>query len=266
MIIKNFRVTAICTMAVIFIGLNLTGCVTSRHIDELKAEHREMQAQIDQTTAAVKNMETLITEGAEASNKLRADVSLSTDEMKEQMYNLLNNYNELLAILQQMQSNRGDKKIIIGSVPGDTVVQQPNSGNTNTIPPVEQPVEPAIDCGAAYDDAFILVRREDYAQAIESFENYLTECPNHSSAENAHYWIGECFYAQEKYVDAVAKFEYLLKNYKSTVNASRAMYKLGRCQQELGKKADAKTMFEKLIDDYPETLEASQAKERLKDL
>ena len=260
MIIKNFRVTAICTMAVIFIGLNLTGCVTSRHIDELKAEHREMQAQIDETTAAVKNMESLITEGAEASNKLRADISLSTDELKEQMYNLLNNYNELLAILQQMQSNKGQVHILRDSFGTDSVVKK------DTSPPVEQPVEPAIDCGAAYDDAFILVRREDYGNAITSFETYLTECPNHSSAENAHYWIGECFYAQEKYVDAVAKFEYLLENYKSTVNASRAMYKLGRCQQELGKKADAKKMFEKLIEDYPETLEASQAKERLKDL
>ena len=266
MLNKKFNITVICTMAVIFIGLNLTGCVTSRHIDELKAEHREMQAQIDETNAAVKNMESIIVESAEASNKLRADLSLTTDEMKEQMYNLLTNYNELLTIIQQINAKVNSKHTLSGSVPGGTVTNDPVKNNTTTTPPPPPPEEPAIDCGTAYDEAFILVRREEYDNAITSFETYLTECPNHSSVENAHYWVGECFYAQEKYVDAIEKFDYLLANYKSTVNASRAMYKLGRCQQELGKKAEAKKVFNKLVEDYPETLEASQAKERLKDL
>ncbi|MEE8576053.1 MAG: tol-pal system protein YbgF, partial [candidate division Zixibacteria bacterium] len=131
---------------------------------------------------------------------------------------------------------------------------------------VYQPVTPAIDCSFTYDEAFILVRRGDYEKAIEGFQNFLTHCQKHENAENAHYWIGECYYSLEKYVDASAEFEYLLENYKSSVNASRALYKLARSKQELGKTSEAKQMFQKLFDDYPETLEGSQAKERLKDL
>lgn len=261
---KNVLVTAICTMAVIFIGNALTGCVTSRHIDELKSEHRALEQKADDTNSKVSQMETIITESAEAAKILRNDVSTSNDQIREQMYTLLENYNELLRMVQEINAAVHSKKILTGSVPGGTVTQ--DNSLTNTKPAIENMPISTFDCGTAYDEAFILVRREEYDKAIIGFNIFLDECPNHNSTENAHYWIGECFYAQEKFVDAVSKFEFLLMNFKSSVNASRAMYKLGRCQQELGRKNEAKDVYTKLVEDYPETLEASQAKERLKDL
>jgi len=261
---KNVLVTAICTMAVIFIGNALTGCVTSRHIDELKSEHRALEQKVDETNSTVGQMETIISESAEAAKILRNDVSTSNDQLREQMYTLLENYNELLRIVQEINAAVHSKKSLTGSVPGGTVIQDNSLAATK--PAVTNQSSTSIDCGTAYDEAFILVRREEYDKAIIGFSTFLTDCPNHNSVENAHYWIGECFYAQEKFVDAVSKFEFLLKNFKSSVNASRAMYKLGRCQQELGRNKEAKDVYTKLVDDYPETLEASQAKERLKDL
>ena len=262
---KNFLLTAICIMAVIFIGNSLTGCVTSRHIDELKAEHRELKKQVDDTQAKVDKMEAVIVEGADASRKLRNDLSISSDEFQIQMGTLLENYNELLRIVQEINAAVHGKKILTGSVQGGTVEQQ--LPITNEQPVV--PVKPAVDCGNLYDEAFITFRQveeDKYDNAISLFEDFLNKCPEHASAPNAHYWVGEAYYAMQKYVDAVTKFEYLLENYKNGVNSNRAMYKLGRCKQELGKKDEAKKMFERLIDEYPETLEASQAKDRLKDL
>ncbi len=266
MIKQNYLVTAISLMAVIFITVSFSGCVTSRHIDELKAEHREIKTQIANSSSKVDKMEQLITENADASKKLRNDISSSNDQIQEQMDALLDNYNELLRMLKQITTELRTKRIVVGSVGGGTVEQLPTTNN-NTKPQQEVIAKPTVDCGKLYDDSFVLFRSgENYEGAIASFNNFIEKCPDNASVENAYYWIGECYYALEKYVDASEKFEYLLKNYKGTVNASRAMYKLARCKQELGKNKEAKKIFQQLIDEYPESLEGSQAKDLIKDL
>lgn len=263
MIKQNSILTAISLMAVIFMAVSFSGCVTSRHIDELKAEHREIKSQLAAPGDKIDKMEQLIAENAEASKKLRNEISSSNDQIQEQIDALLENYNELLRIVQLINAQVHSKTVVIGSVPGGTVVQQPLQTDTT---PIEVPQKPSVDCGNLYDDSFVLFRGEKYEDAITNFDNFIEKCPKHASVENAHYWIGECFYALEKYVDASEKFEYLLKTYKGTINSSRALYKHARCKQELGKKKEAKKIFQKLIDEYPETLEGSQAKDLIKDL
>ncbi len=265
MIKQNSILTAISLMAVIFIAVSFSGCVTSRHIDELKAEHREMKAQIAAPGDKIEKMEQLISENTEANKKLRNEISGSTDQLQEQMDALLENYNELLRIVQLINAQVHNQKVVIGSVPGGTVKQPSQFDNTTQQPEVVQ--QPTVDCGNLYDDSFVLFRSgEKYEDAIASFENFIEKCPKHTSVESAQYWIGECYYALGKYVDAADKFDYLLKNFKETVNASRALYKLARCKQELGKNKEAKKIFQRLIDEYPETLEGSQAKDLIKDL
>jgi tol-pal system protein YbgF len=260
---RKAYITAILIVVVMFIGLGLGGCATKRNMDELAAEVRDVKRQNESTQAMLARLDSVITTGANANNKLRADVSVTVNNLQEQLDMLLENYNELLVQIQQLGRQPAVTHVIRSS-PG---AQEQSSVTVEE--PAEQtqpPTAPAIDCGATYDESFILVRRGEYEKAIEGFQNFLTHCEKHESAENAHYWIGECYYSLEKYYDAIGEFESLIANYKGSVNASRAMYKLARSQQELGKTADAKKTFQKLIDEYPETLEASQAKERLKDL
>ncbi len=260
---KHF-ITAIFTMAVMFISLGLGGCATKRNMDELMAEVREVKRQNYDTHLLLNRLDSVMTAGADADNKLRNDISVTINDLQQQLDVLMENYNDLMTQIQQMGRQPSVTHVIRPS-PGASDPTPVTITDTATTPTTEPPL-PAIDCGATYDESFILVRRGEYEKAIEGFRNFLTHCEKHESAENAHYWIGECYYSLEKYVDAIAEFQYLIDNYKSSVNASRAMYKLARSQQELGKTNEAKRIFQKLIDEYPETLEASQAKERLKDL
>ena len=261
---KHF-VTAIFIMAVMFISLGLGGCATKRNMDELMAEVREVKRQNDDTHLMLTRLDSVITVGADADNKLRNDVSITINDLQRQLDVLMENYNDLMTQIQQL-SRQPSVTHVIRPSPGASDQTAVTITDAATTPTTEPPPPPAIDCDATYDESFILVRRGEYENAIEGFRNFLTHCEKHESAENAHYWIGECYYSLEKYVDAITEFQYLIDTYKSSVNASRAMYKLARSQQELGKANEAKRVFQKLIDEYPETLEASQAKERLKDL
>lgn len=256
--------TAISIMAVMLIGISLTGCVTSRHIDELKAEIRDIKEQNNNTSQKIADMERIVQENSDAVNRLRTDVTLSNQQLQERIDVLLENYNELMRIMLEIRTNLATRHVITSSPGSQTESDIPSKGiGVNKQTPITQSSEYCID---AYDAAFILARREQYNEAIEAFNKYISNCPEHESVENAHYWIGECYYSLEKYVDASEKFDFLINNFKSSVNLSRAMYKLARCHQELGKTNAAKDLFNRLINEFPETLEASQAKERLKDL
>lgn len=265
---KNI-ITAVILMAVMFMVTVLGGCfATSRQVDELKSEIRSIKDDNAQTRALVSQMDSLITESTEAGNRLRADISSSNDQLAEQLDAMLTNYNQLMVLIQQL-SQKSNTKYVIQSSPGsqEESSKQPTvtePGTTTT--PVEQPQQPSIDCGATYDESFILVRRGEYEKAIEGFETFLKECPNHESVENAHYWMAESYFAMEKYVDAQQKFEKFIEDFKTSPNLSRAMYQLARSYQELQKKADAKKWYQKVIDDFPGTFEANQASDRLKDI
>lgn len=255
---RGHIVVIIASVAFVGAALWLSGCATPRQIDELKAQVRNVESQNLQTQRMVARIDSTLGQEAEASKRLRNDMAITIDDLQRQISMLLENYNDLIQRIDRLVQQQTYS--YLKSSPG-AIEQQPGiPGST----PSSQ--ESPIDCGATYDEAFLLVRRTDYQKAIEGFRRFLQFCPKHELVENAYYWIGECYYSLEKYDQAIAEFDYLLNNFRSSVNAGRALYKLGRCKQELGKKDEAKEIYQRIIDEYPGTIEYEQAKERLKDL
>ena len=116
---KNI-ITAIFAMAVMFIIVGLSGCVTPRHMEELKAEVGEVKAQNEDTRQQLAHMDSVISQGAESNAKMRNDVSMTVDQLQQQIASLLVNYNDMMALLQRIAT---EKKIILSS-PG---AQTPNT-------------------------------------------------------------------------------------------------------------------------------------------
>ena len=252
--------TAILSMAVLFFCLSLGACVTPSKIDELQANIENVRTDNRKTQLLLERLDSMMTVQTENNTKLRNDMSYTSDEIQRQIALLLENYTDMMAQINQINSG-GRVTRVITSSPGASknTSDTSNSGNSAVL-------EPSIDCQKAYDEAFILVRGGEYEKAIGEYKNFLNECDSHASAENARYWMGECYYSMGKFLDAIDQFQQLLERYKGSDNSGRAMYKLGRCHQELGHKDDAKKFYQQVIDKYPQTLEAEQSKERLKDL
>lgn len=245
---QNHSLTAIFLVAVLGVSLVAIGCVTRRDIEEINTKLDSLQQQSLKTQRMVTSMDSITTSGADADRKLRADINTSVYDLQQQISKLLENYNDLIEKIDALGRSSGSR---LRSSP----LASDSSGAAY-----------GADCDKAYDDAFILVRNGKYDAAIAGFQGFLSSCPKHPSAENANYWIGECYYSLQKYSDAVTQFEFVLKSYKGSANTSRALYKLGRSRQELGQKVEARKVFQRLIDEYGGTLEAEQAKERLKEL
>ncbi len=134
-----------------------------------------------------------------------------------------------------------------------------------TVPRAEppQPPEP-IDYTKLYDTAYEDYVRQSYSLARNGFEEYLRRFPDTDLADNAQYWIGECYYAEGKYEEAAEAFKQVITRYPTGNKVPRAMLKAGFALLQLGRDDQARAMFQQVIDAYPLSSEADQAKTKLK--
>ena len=161
---KQHMITAITLMAVICFGLMVSGCATKRDIKDINDRLARIEENAHASRTAVARMDSVITANTEASQKLQNDVRYSSEELATQINQLLQNYNDLMARIDQLTSKPNVIKVSPTSSPGaqpDTAVQ--------TTPPPPAAV-PSTECIDAYDSAFTLVRRGEYDNAIAGFQ------------------------------------------------------------------------------------------------
>jgi tol-pal system protein YbgF len=142
---------------------------------------------------------------------------------------------------------------------------QPASAKPKTTPSASKSVKP-LDYTKLYDTAYDDYQQQNYSLARTGFAEYLRLFPETDLADNAQYWIGECYYAEGKYEEAFNAFQQVITKYPTGNKVPRAMLKAGHAQLQLGRKDQARLMFQQVIDAYPLSSEADQAKSRLKKL
>lgn len=243
-------------MAVMIVGSFLSGCATHHQVDELKAEVKNVSAQNQETQRLMAHVDSVITSGAEADNRLRADMSSTVDELHREIATLLENYNDLTRKIDILSKQRPITHVLTSS-PGAEEETPADSVRDDS---------PSIDCSIAYDEAFTLQLRGQYKPALERFLDFLSNCPEDENVANAHYWIGLCYYSTDKHVEAVNKFEFLIDEFKSSPKIADAYFMLGRSKLELRKTGEAKKIFQLVVDDFPGTFVAEQARDQLKEL
>jgi tol-pal system protein YbgF len=113
--------------------------------------------------------------------------------------------------------------------------------------------------------------RSDYLKgnfqlAIEGFNIYLEHFPESPLADNALYWIGECYFSQENYEEAIKKFNVLILSYPEGDKIPAAHLKKGISLMEIGKKEEALAVFKLLISKYPLEEETRIAQEKIKEI
>jgi tol-pal system protein YbgF len=127
--------------------------------------------------------------------------------------------------------------------------------------PVEDTADsPDVVFSQAYDDYL----KEKYDLAVEGFRSFLTAFPEHASAPEAQYWVGECFYSQGRFNEAIVEFRKVLLDFPTSPKAGDALLKIGLAQYSQRNFEDAREIFEEVVDKYRGTPLSRLAEERLK--
>lgn len=136
-------------------------------------------------------------------------------------------------------------------------------GSEIVVQPPAQPQQNPLDL---YQGAYRDYQRGNYDFAIQGFKEFLDGSPNSDLADNAAYWIGECYYSQKKYRDAIRQFDEVINKYQQSDKVPAALLKKGLSYIELGEKAQGIVQLQYVVHEHPSSAEASLAREKLKAL
>ncbi|MCK5125075.1 MAG: tetratricopeptide repeat protein [candidate division Zixibacteria bacterium] len=254
---KGYRVCAISLLCLI---LALAGCATKQGV--LRVEEKVNQVRIDQKLLKLQldQVDSLISGGAEADNRLRADIRSSIDDLNNQLTQLQNqitDLNQMLnLVIQRVQAGGGQMQPQTVQI-SDSVQQMQNQEDSTTAQ------APSVDCHNLWDTAFKDIRRAQYDIALSGFSDYLKYCPEGPLADNSQYWIAECYYEMELHEQAIAEYKKLLEKYPTTEKKATAIFKIGRSFEKQDNKDEALKYYLILQNDHPETVQFNQVKDKI---
>ena len=114
----------------------------------------------------------------------------------------------------------------------------------------------------SYEAARTEYEARRYESAISGFNEVLTVAPNNSLADNAQYWIGECYYSLGNYEKALYAFNKVF-SYPNSNKLADSHYKVAKTYLKMGNKDAARDEFRAVIQNFPGTTAAGYAKTEL---
>jgi len=220
---------------------------------------------IDSMSVRLARLEQAQQRHAEETARLRADVLTDLETIDARLDQLdarvADVGDRLDRISRRVGAGRGDiTPVKPESLPG----AQPVPAKPDTARPVPDTVGLTED--QLYNTAYLDFTRGKYEVAISEFRRYLASSPGSDNADNAQYWIGECFYSLGKQDSAEAGFKQVIVGYPDGNKAPAAEYKLGLVYIAQNRRAEAANQLRRVVKEYPGTNEAKLAQDRLQTL
>jgi len=230
-------------VVLLFTALQFQGCtnLTMLRTQEL----RDVKAQVDslqsELTAMQKEMLEEQKSQSEVLRLLRADIQIRFNELDRKVSTIDGNLSE-----SQSRLSKIDEKTAEFNKRLEAKLIADSSRSSET--------EKFFQLGMNDFNA----GRYDIARS--AFQNIANQFPESSLAQDAQYWIAECFYATRKYSDAEKTYLDYIKNYPQGSKLCVSLYKLGLVY-ERQKKDKSKTLaWKKLVEQCPDAQETRVVK------
>ena len=243
------------------------GCTTNQDLLQLHAKLDALQIQVQQLQQQVPDREgqqelaELLRGQREALSKAQADADLRQRALLDELEALgarVDALGDRLNRLSDQVKEQGENlegALRQGAVQGALrpMVESPDGGLST---------DPEARYQAAYNDYL----QGSCDRAILGFRAYIAGYPDTELADNALYWLGECFYRQQDYTGAIAEFERLGERYPRSDKIPSGLLKKGYALLELGNRSAGTETLRDVIRQYPGSDEANLAQQRLEQL
>jgi tol-pal system protein YbgF len=221
----------------------LAGCVSLAEFRKLQYEVRQMRT------------------GGGGAPRL-ADVSSEIGEMREQIAQL---QGRLEVTEHQVQEALEEaKKARLAAAQGSAAAA---SGAASTDPTAGLPPEAsASEEVRSYRAAYDAWRGNDYMTCIDRFGQFLQSFPTSQYADDASFWLADCYFKQGDLKTAILRFDDVATRYPKSEKASEALYRQGEALLKLGPNFGkaAEKAFDRVVKEYPDSRRAEDARQQLK--
>ncbi|MCH2169993.1 tol-pal system protein YbgF [Myxococcota bacterium] len=129
-------------------------------------------------------------------------------------------------------------------------------------PPVEGEDSEEV---ARYRAAYEAWRKDDYQVCIDRFRAFLQNYEQSPYADDAAYWLADCYFKRGDFKTSVLRFDDVVARYPTGNKAADALYRQGEALLRLGpnySKAAGKA-FERVVREYPDSARVPEARRQL---
>jgi len=254
----------------IFLGLLCPSSIfggTKEEIVRLQSDVLQLQELIRTLQKAIDDKNGVMLSLLEQLNDQVAKGNLDNDEMKSavnaartQTLTLEGVVQELRDDMQLLSTKFDDTNNRIASLQRRLEENQMQIQTLRTVP-----TEPGaeLDPDRVYSASYNDYLMGNYALAIDGFRDYLASYPESEYADNAAYYLGDCYLQQGRQELAIQAFDQLINLYPKGDKTPVAYFKKALAQQEMQRMEDAIATLKALSKLYPDTREAKLAEEEL---
>ncbi|UCE84616.1 MAG: tetratricopeptide repeat protein [Deltaproteobacteria bacterium] len=117
----------------------------------------------------------------------------------------------------------------------------------------------------AYREAFESARSGEPEDCIERFREFLQTYGSSNLADDAAYWMADCYFQKGDYRAAVLRFNDVVEGFPKGNKAADALYRQGEALLRMGPgyATAAGTAFERVIEEYPDSERVAEARQQL---
>ncbi len=132
---------------------------------------------------------------------------------------------------------------------------EPGSVSAPPLPTVPPQLE-----GTLYADGVRAMAAEQYDEAIQFFRDFIHLDSTSPMADDAQFWIAECYRRKGMETAAIKEFNQVVLRYGSGDRGPAALLQLAAIFSKIGDQVDARLSLQKLINRYPRSQEAGRAR------
>jgi tol-pal system protein YbgF len=234
---------------------------SSTELEQIRLQPADIQRQILQLQAETPDRAAVEGLGADVRSDLEL-IARGNADVQEELRQLVGRIDALEAKLVETQGGFAELSTQIATAQeeletflGQALEQQGSEGQ----PGGALPSDPQDLYQSAYNDFL----RGNYDLAILGFRQFLASFAGSQLADNAQYWIGECYFHQQKFREAIAEFDRVAADYSSSERLASALLREGYAWLELGDSSAGREALQTVVQRFPRSDEAILAQRQL---
>ncbi|WP_394241197.1 tol-pal system protein YbgF [Vibrio astriarenae] len=195
-------------------------------------------------------------------NRTQARMQLQMDDMALEISELRGLLEQNSYELQQMLQRQRELYVELDKVRNqapvavipDEAPEAPKGGKASSNAGEQEAYQAAVD---------LVLKQRDYGAAIIAFQEFQENYPDSTYSANAHYWLGQLYFAKKQDKEAVKSFAAVVA-YEDSNKRSDALLKLGDIASRNNNADAANKYYQQVISEHPNSASANLAQQRIK--
>jgi tol-pal system protein YbgF len=234
----------------------------SGNLDSIHEHQAESVGEIDKVKGEVQEISGRVADNRELLRRAVERDTTEQDTMKADLHDLSRRIAELEARIKQIYEYLGLEGTALEHEKG--VLKPPVTAGEPEKKPAVPEEKKVVPDSVFYDITLSAYKEGKYEEAATGFKNFTEKYPQSDLADNAQFWIGECYMALKQYEQAILAYQKVIKKYPKGNKVPNAMLRQALAFYEIKDKTSSQLLLKRIIKKYPGSSEAKIAKAKLK--